>query len=82
MLTRALVQSVQSKERLGASDEVYMGDITCRETLPPAFRGMETLIILTSAMPKLRPNPDGFQPEFYFEDGYYPEQVTKMMIYL
>ena len=77
ILVRALVQSLQSRERLGSSDGVYIADITRRDTLPPAFGGMDALIILTSAMPKLRPGLEGCQPEFYFDDDAYPEQVNK-----
>ncbi|KAL5230186.1 hypothetical protein ABZP36_028962 [Zizania latifolia] len=40
------------------------------------------LIILTSAVPKMKPGFDptkGGRPEFYFEEGCYPEQLTKII---
>ncbi|KAM0928067.1 hypothetical protein ACQ4PT_002251 [Festuca glaucescens] len=40
--------------------------------------GVDALVILTSASPKMKPGFDptkGGRPEFYYEDGAYPEQV-------
>ncbi|KAL5762922.1 hypothetical protein ACOSP7_019186 [Xanthoceras sorbifolium] len=44
-----------------------------------APQGIDALIILTSTIPKMKPNFDpskGGRPEFYFEDGSYPEQAA------
>ncbi|KAL2458095.1 Uncharacterized protein Fot_55953 [Forsythia ovata] len=43
-----------------------------------AIQGNAALIILPSAVPKMKPGFDPTKcgrPEFYFEDGAYPEQV-------
>ncbi|KAL3678444.1 hypothetical protein R1sor_021400 [Riccia sorocarpa] len=74
---RGLVRSEESKAKLGG-DGIYIGDITKPETLKEAFSGINALIILTSAVPKMKPGFDpskGGRPEFYYEDGQYPEQV-------
>ncbi|KAL2610044.1 hypothetical protein R1flu_028617 [Riccia fluitans] len=74
---RGLVRSEESKAKVGG-DSLYVGDITKPETLKAAFSGIDTLIILTSAVPRMKPGFDpskGGRPEFYYEDGQYPEQV-------
>ncbi|PWA44971.1 NAD(P)-binding Rossmann-fold superfamily protein [Artemisia annua] len=75
---RGLVRSEESKSKIGGADDVFIGDITKPETLAPAIGGIDALVILTSAVPKMKPGFDptkGGRPEFYFEDGQYPEQV-------
>uniref|UniRef100_A0A0C9QNY1 TSA: Wollemia nobilis Ref_Wollemi_Transcript_15453_1144 transcribed RNA sequence n=1 Tax=Wollemia nobilis TaxID=56998 RepID=A0A0C9QNY1_9CONI len=72
------VRTQESKQKIGGADDVFVGDIRLPETLTPAFQGMDALIILTSAVPKMKPGFDpskGGRPEFYFEEGCYPEQV-------
>eukprot|EP00250_Pteridium_aquilinum_P012056 c20482_g1_i1 orf=175-942(+) len=75
---RGLVRSEASKAKIGGGDDVYIGDITQAESLGPALAGVDVLIILTSAAPKMKPGFDpskGGRPEFYYEEGAYPEQV-------
>lgn len=77
-ITRGLVRSEASKAKVGGGEDVYIGDITKAETLGPAFSGVDVLIILTSAAPQIKPGFDpskGGRPEFYYEEGAYPEQV-------
>ncbi|KAK4478560.1 hypothetical protein RD792_014044 [Penstemon davidsonii] len=75
---RGLVRTQESKVKINGGDDVYIGDITKADTIVPAIEGIDALIILTSAVPKMKPGFDpakGGRPEFYFEDGGYPEQV-------
>ncbi|OVA17842.1 hypothetical protein BVC80_1835g234 [Macleaya cordata] len=91
-VVRGLVRSEASKHKLGGGDEIYIGDILDAESLVPAMTGIDALIILTSAIPRIKPGsiPDaegkraedvvdssfsGPMPEFYYEEGQYPEQV-------
>ncbi|GMP50820.1 hypothetical protein CsSME_00017284 [Camellia sinensis var. sinensis] len=76
--TRGLVRREESKEKIGGADDVFVGDVRDVESIIPAIQGIDSLIILTSAAPKMKPGFDlgkGGRPEFYFEDGLYPEQV-------
>ncbi|KAL0338304.1 UNVERIFIED_CONTAM: putative protein, chloroplastic [Sesamum angustifolium] len=75
---RGLVRTQESKEKIGGDNDVYIGDIRNIENITPAIQGIDALIILTSAVPKMKPGFDptkGGRPEFYFEDGAFPEQV-------
>lgn len=75
---RGLVRTEESKKKIGGGDDVFVGDIRDPETMVPAFEGIDSLIILTSAVPKMKPGFDpskGERPEFYFPDGCFPEQV-------
>ncbi|XP_016470437.2 uncharacterized protein At5g02240 [Nicotiana tabacum] len=75
---RGLVRTEESKQKIGGADDVYIGDIRDTESIIPAIQGIDALVILTSAVPKMKPGFDptqGGRPEFYFEDGAYPEQV-------
>ncbi|PSS23768.1 Uncharacterized protein CEY00_Acc08591 [Actinidia chinensis var. chinensis] len=77
-VARGLVRTEESKEKIGAADDVIVGDIRNAESVVPAIQGIDALIILTSAVPKMKPGFDpskGGRPEFYFEDGAFPEQV-------
>lgn len=77
-IARGLLRTPESKEKIGNADDVYVGDIRDIGSIIPAFRGIDALIILTSAVPKMRPGFDpskGERPEFYFEEGAFPEQV-------
>ncbi|XP_024973641.1 uncharacterized protein At5g02240-like [Cynara cardunculus var. scolymus] len=77
-IARGLVRTEESKEKIGGADDVFIGDITNVESVIPAIQGIDALVILTSAVPKMKPGFDpskGGRPEFYFEDGSYPEQV-------
>ncbi|XAR50924.1 hypothetical protein NMG60_11005391 [Bertholletia excelsa] len=75
---RGLVRTEDSKEKIGGVDDVYVGDIRNPDSIIPAIQGVDALIILTSAVPKMKPGSDpakGGRPEFFFEEGAYPEQV-------
>ncbi|KAJ4978946.1 hypothetical protein NE237_009726 [Protea cynaroides] len=77
-VAKGLVRTEESKEKIGAGDDVFIGDIRDAESIIPAFQGIDALVILTSAVPKMKPGFDpskGGRPEFYYEDGAYPEQV-------
>ncbi|CAJ2670376.1 unnamed protein product [Trifolium pratense] len=77
-VARGLVRTEESKQKIGAADGVFIGDIRDTESLVPAIQGIDALIILTSAVPLMKPGFDptaGKRPEFYFDDGAYPEQV-------
>ncbi|XP_020267504.1 uncharacterized protein At5g02240-like [Asparagus officinalis] len=77
-IARGLVRTEESKEKLGGTDDIFVGDIREPKTIAPAIEGIDALIILTSAVPKMKPGFDptkGERPEFYFEDGSFPEQV-------
>ncbi|KAJ0962377.1 hypothetical protein J5N97_030205 [Dioscorea zingiberensis] len=77
-VARGLVRTEESKEKIGGSDDVFIGDIRYAESIVPVFQGIDALIILTSAVPKMKPGFDpskGERPEFYFEEGSFPEQV-------
>ncbi|CAA0830514.1 Uncharacterized protein - chloroplastic [Striga hermonthica] len=75
---RGFVRTQESKEKIGGEDDVYIGDIRDSDTLISPIQGIDALVILTSAVPKMKPGFDpskGGRPEFYFEDGEFPEQV-------
>jgi uncharacterized protein YbjT (DUF2867 family) len=77
-MARGLVRTDESKSKIGGADDVFVGDIRNIESISPAFQGIDALIILTSAVPKMKPDFDpskGGRPEFYFEEGSFPEQV-------
>ncbi|CAH8387167.1 unnamed protein product [Eruca vesicaria subsp. sativa] len=78
-VARGLVRTKESKEKIGGEDEkLFIGDICDPEAIAPAVQGIDALVILTSAVPKMKPGFDpskGERPEFYFEDGAFPEQV-------
>lgn len=75
---RGLVRTKESKDKIGGEDDVYVADIRDADSIVPAIEGADALIILTSAVPKIKPGFDfsqGGRPEFYFEEGAFPEQV-------
>lgn len=79
-IARGLVRTEESKQKIGGADDVFVGDIRDADSITPAIQDIDALIILTSAVPKMKPGFDpskGGRPEFYFEDGAYPEQVTQ-----
>ena len=82
-VARGLVRTEESKQSIGGADDLFVGDIRNADTLGPAIQGIDALIILTSAVPKMKPGFDptkGGRPEFYFEDGAYPEQVPQQSL--
>ncbi|KAI3682709.1 hypothetical protein L1987_82891 [Smallanthus sonchifolius] len=77
-IARGLVRTEESKGKIGGDDDVLIGDIRNVESVVPAVEGVDAVVILTSAVPKMKPGFDpskGGRPEFYFEEGSYPEQV-------
>ncbi|KAJ0089307.1 hypothetical protein Patl1_31850 [Pistacia atlantica] len=77
-VARGLVRTEESKGNIGGADDVFVGDIREVDSIIPVIQGIDALVILTSAVPKMKPGFDpsqGGRPEFYFEDGAYPEQV-------
>ncbi|KAI3891699.1 hypothetical protein MKX03_031949 [Papaver bracteatum] len=77
-VSRGLVRTEESKEKIGGSDDVFVADIRDAESILPAIQGVDALVILTTSAPKMKPGFDptkGGRPEFFFEDGAYPEQV-------
>ncbi|XP_010543294.1 PREDICTED: uncharacterized protein At5g02240 [Tarenaya hassleriana] len=77
-VAKGLVRTPEGKEKIGGKDDVFVGDIRDEHSINPAIQGIDSLIILTSAVPKMKPGFDptaGGRPEFTFEDGQYPEQV-------
>ncbi|KAJ9694727.1 hypothetical protein PVL29_010278 [Vitis rotundifolia] len=77
-VARGLVRTEESKEKIGGADDVLVGDIRNADSIVPAIQGVDALIILTSAVPRMKPGFDptkGQRPEFYFEEGAFPEQV-------
>lgn len=82
-VARGLVRTEESKEKIGGADDVFVGDIRNVDSIVPAIQGIYALIILTSAVPKMKPGFDpskGERPEFYFEDGAFPEQVATFFV--
>lgn len=82
-VAKGLVRTEESKEKIGGAEDVFVGDIRNADSIIPAIEGIDSLIILTSAVPKMKPGADvikGERPEFYFEDGAYPEQVTTFFV--
>ena len=83
-VTRGLVRTEESKQKIGGANDVFIGDIRDAGSITPAFQGIDALIILTSAVPQMKPGFDptkGGRPEFYFDDGAYPEQVPLHITY-
>lgn len=72
-----LVRDVKrASDSLGTSQGLLTGDITKPDTLPSVMEGRDALVILTSAMPLMKPPAEeGAPPTFYFAEGAMPEQV-------
>ncbi|MGK7954545.1 MAG: SDR family oxidoreductase [Crocosphaera sp.] len=64
------------KELFGSTEGFFTGSITDQSTVETAMKGCDTLVILTSAVPKMKAPPqEGERPEFEFEPGGMPEEV-------
>jgi hypothetical protein len=77
---RGLVRTQDSKGKIGGGDDVLVADIRDLGSVAAAVEGIDALVILTSAVPKMKPGFDpskGGRPEFYFDQGSDPEQVTE-----
>lgn len=72
-----LVRShLKAQEIFNTTENFIEGDILNREDLIKAFQGCEALIILTSAVPRMKTPPqEGKPPEFDFESNGMPETV-------
>lgn len=84
-IPRGLVRSEESKHKVVGADtdadvqDIFIADIRDADRIVPAFQGVDAVIILTSAVPKMKPGFDptkGGRPEFYYEDSQFPEQVV------
>jgi uncharacterized protein YbjT (DUF2867 family) len=66
----------KAEEIFGSTEGLYFGDIREKNTLEPALKGCDALIIVTSATPKMKAPPaEGERPEFY-----YPDEATPKII--
>lgn len=77
-VAKGFVRREESKLKIGSVDDILVGDIRDSESIVTAIQGVDALIILTSSIPQLKSGFDptkGGRPEFYFDDGAYPEQV-------
>jgi uncharacterized protein YbjT (DUF2867 family) len=69
-------EEAKAKEIFGSTEDFFFGDIKDKLTLASALEGCHALVILTSAVPKLKTPPQsGQRPEFEFESGGSPEEV-------
>lgn len=60
----------------GTTKGFYLGNIADPEALTEAMVGVQALVILTSAVPRMKTPPQpGDRPEFGFEPGGTPEEV-------
>lgn len=72
---KGLVRRQEQKQELGDKN-VYVGDISKPDTLHAAMQDSDKLVIVTSAVPKMKGPPEpGQRPDMYFEEGGMPEQV-------
>jgi uncharacterized protein YbjT (DUF2867 family) len=66
----------KAQELLGSTADFYQGDIKDIYSLTQALEGCQSLVILTSAVPKMKAPPQpGQRPEFEFEPGGTPEEI-------
>ncbi|MDJ0660986.1 MAG: SDR family oxidoreductase [Crocosphaera sp.] len=64
------------KQLFGSTEGFFTGNINEKSTLETAFKGCDSLVILTSAVPQMKSPPqEGQRPEFTFEPGGMPEEV-------
>lgn len=54
---------------------LVQGDVRDRDSLREAFKGMDALIVLSSAVPQMRPPVEGQPPVFYYHEGCEPAAV-------
>jgi uncharacterized protein YbjT (DUF2867 family) len=66
----------KAEARFSNLESFYFGDIRDPATLEPALKGCHGLVILTSAIPKIKGAPQpGQRPEFEFAPGEMPEAI-------
>lgn len=67
---------LKAQELLGSDEGLVFGDIKDPSSLQAGVLGCQALVILTSAIPKMKAPPKaGERPEFEFEPGGSPEEV-------
>ncbi|KAI8556647.1 hypothetical protein RHMOL_Rhmol05G0270400 [Rhododendron molle] len=57
-VAKGLVRTEESKVKIGGAEDVFVGDIRNADSIVPAIEGIDSLIILTSAVPKIKPGAD------------------------
>lgn len=63
-------------QMFGCESEIFIGDIREAETLKPAMQGCQALVILTSAIPKLKSTTESNSPpKFEYASGENPEKI-------
>ena len=75
------MRTEESKQIIGGGDDVFVGDIRQPDSILPAIRGIDAIIILTSSTPKALLGPDSTTPTFGFEPGASPEEVVNSLFY-
>ncbi len=70
------INSEKVKELFGSNEGFFTGNISDESSLETALKGCDCLVIVTSAVPKMKAPPqEGKPPEFEFEPGGMPEEV-------
>lgn len=66
----------KARELFDSTEGFYFGDIRDRASLETALVGCQALVILTSAIPKMKAPPQpGERPQFMYESGSMPEII-------
>ncbi len=64
------------KEMFGSTEGFYCGDIRDQNSLQPAIKNCQALIIVTSAVPQMKAPPqEGERPEFSYPENATPEII-------
>jgi len=72
---KGLVRRPEQQKEL-SEQNVVVGDISDPKTLHEAMQDTDKLVIVTSAVPKMKQPPaEGQRPEMYYAEGGMPEQV-------
>ena len=76
-LVRGFARSPQkAAELFNSTENFFFGNILEPNDLTPALEGCDALVILTSAVPQMKPpSQPGQRPEFTFPLGAMPEQI-------
>lgn len=76
-LVRGFARSPQkAAELFDSTENFFFGNILEPDDLTPAIEGCNALVILTSAVPQMKPpSQPGQRPEFTFAPGEMPEQI-------
>lgn len=73
---QGLVRDIpRAAEAIGSSDDLVEGDITNPETLDAPMTGKHALVVLASAVPRMKPKVEGQPPSFYYDAGGMPEDI-------